>query len=484
MMTIAKLFQSTLVMTLPLSLAACGGGSDQTTATSTGASTSTGAGTGGADAGGGGGAGGGQVVGPCSPEALKDTQGAKTYFVAVNEPGASNSTCDGLAPTDQGNGHCPFKDLSSPSVVALLDGTKSTRLELRAGTYLVNNWDGLRVNGAGTSEAERLVLTSYKGEKVVLDVPIPDGAGCVAPNMPGCVRQVVRVLGQYTAVQGLTIQNGLGYNLEVNGGAHHLVRCNILTETADFPMRSDCLKLDGNTTDIDVLHNEFSHFRSQAIDMTNVSDVLVEGNDFHDPHDADAGATGCKYGARDVIIRGNNIHDLGSSTKTSVFSLGGTGSPHPDDFEAYRIHVVSNRISNVQGKLAQYASCKDCTFEKNDASNVGAGVLLSASATGLPECSADPAGCKAISGAVITGNRMKNFHGGGNAATANIFIVVDMGEANGLAAGDNIYCAPAAGAHRFGWLGGFIAFTDWVKASGTDASSKALVDGDPLCQGW
>src|SRR6185503_4563372 len=161
-------------------------------------------------------------------------------------------------------------------------------------------------------------------------------------------------------------------------------------------------------------------WRSQAIDMTNVSDVLVEGNDFHDPHDADGGATGCKFGASDVTIRDNTIHDLGSSTKTSVFSLGGTGSPHPDDVEASRIHVVSNRVSNVQGKLAQVASCKDCTFEKNDASNVGGGVLLSAAATGLPECTADPAGCKATSGALISGNRMRDFHGGGNPAQANV----------------------------------------------------------------
>lgn len=74
----------------------------------------------------------------------------------------------------------------------------------------------------------------------------------------------------------------------------------------------------------------------------------MEGNDFHGPHDADGGATGSKLGASDVVIRNNAIHDLGSSTKTSVFSLGGTGTPHAGDFEAYRIHVMANRIWNVQ----------------------------------------------------------------------------------------------------------------------------------------
>ncbi len=487
MNTLSKLIPSTFILLLPLSIGGCGAGPNQAATSSSASGSSSGtSGAGGGDAGAGG-AGGGAVGGPCSPEALKDPQVAKTYFVAINEPGASNTACDGLSPTDQGNGHCPFKDLSSPSVAGLLDGAKSTRLELRTGTYLVSGWDGLRVTGAGASEAERVVLSSHAGEQVTLDVPSPDGALCMgpgAPMMPECVREVVRVSGQYTAVQGLTIRNGLAYNLEVTAGAHHLVRCNTLTETADFPMRSDSMKLDGQATDTKIMNNEFTKFRSQAIDMAGVNNVLVEGNNFHDPHDADAGATGCKFGTSDVTIHDNSVHDLGSSTKTSVFSLGGTGSPHPDDLEAYRIHVVGNRVSNVQGKVAQFVSCQDCSFEKNDVSNVGGGVLLSAAATGMPDCSAIPTGCKPTSGALISGNRMKKLTGGGNPAAANVFIYMDPGQEGGFSAGTNVYCAPMADAHRFGWQNALIPFSNWVTASGTDASSQALVDTDAACQGW
>lgn len=489
MVQIARLIQGTLAIALPLSLAACSSVTETAAATGAGGAggSGNGSGGGGAGAGGGGGAGGGAASDPCSAEALADPKVATTYFVAMNEPGASNDACDGLAPTDEGNGRCPFKDLSSPAVLALLDGAKGTRLELRAGTYVVTGWDGLRVNGAGSSEGERVVLTSHKGEEVVIDVATPDGAGCTddtAPTKPECVRQVIRVSGQYTAVQGLKIQNGLGYNLEVTGGAHHLVRCNTLTETVDFPLRSDSLKLDGGATDIDVLHNKFSKWRSQAIDMTEVFDVLVEGNEFYDPHDADGGATGCKLGASDVMIRGNTVHDLGSSTQTHVFSLGGTGTPHADDFEAYRVQVVANRVSNVQGILAQMVSCQDCAIEGNDVWNVGAGVLLSAAATGLPECEASASGCKATSGARVVGNRMRGLHGGGDPAQSNVFVFAEAGEADELFAADNVYCAPSEGAHRFGWLGALIPFSEWVAASGTDATSQALIDGDPACAGW
>ena len=73
------------------------------------------AGGGGADAEGGGAEGGGAEGGaapedPCSIEALAEPTAATTYYLAIGEPGADNEACDGLAPTDEGGGHCPFKD--------------------------------------------------------------------------------------------------------------------------------------------------------------------------------------------------------------------------------------------------------------------------------------------------------------------------------------------------------------------------------------
>lgn len=461
-------------------------GTSATSTATTSASTGTGDDPTGGD-GSSGSTGGGVDPSACSPDALDEPFAGVTYYLAVNDPGADNDACDGLAPTDEGGGHCPFKDFTSTATRALLDGKKSVRVALRKGTYVVYGWDGIRVTGIGTSEAERVILTSYRGEEVVLDTAAPDGAPCMgdAPDtVPECVRETVRISGHYTLVQGLTVQNGLGYHIEISGGDHHLVRCNRVQETVVFPGRSDALKLDGGANAVTIQNNEFLRWRSQAIDLTGVHDVLIEANDFHDPLDADGGAVGMKFGTADVTIRDNTIHDLGSSTAAHVFSLGGTGSPHPDDAQAYRLTVTGNRISNVKGILGQFVSCQNCAFEGNDASDVGAGLLLSAASTASPECSASPDGCKPTTDARITGNRMRNFLGGGDPDGANIFIAIESGEATGFTAGDNLYCAPSESDPRFFLFDTYFPFAEWTAASGTDASSSPAAATDPRCAGW
>lgn len=418
---------------------------------------------------------------PCSAAALSELNVATTYYVATNEPGADNEACDGLVPSDEGGGHCPFKDLTSTRTKSLLDNVAGVRVELRTGTYVISDWEGFHVTGIGSSSEQSAILSSYAGEQVVLDVAIPDGAGCAVVNgtpMPGCVREVVRVSGQYTVVQGITVQNGLGYQLEVYGGNHHLIRCNRFLVTQDFAMRSDMLKGDAAASDVEVRDNEFSDWNSGAIDITGVGPWLIEHNEFHDPRDPNANVTGGKYGTHDIIVRDNTIHDMAGTGE--VFSLGGTGSPHPDEYEAYRIQIVRNHIARAEVKVVQFVSCQDCSFENNDLSNVGGGVLLSSAANGLPECSASSTGCKATTGARITGNRMRNLDGGGDPSQANIFMWADTGEV-GFEAGDNTYCAPDAGDARFGWMGSLVTFAEWTSSTGTDQSSRALSASDPAC---
>jgi parallel beta-helix repeat protein len=424
---------------------------------------------------------------PCSAEDMREPRAATTYYIAVEQAGADNAACDGLSPMDAGGGHCPFKDFTAERTLRLLDGVKSTRVEVRAGHYVIHGWDGLRVTGTGSDDSERIVLSAYGDEKPVLDVASPDGTGCMAasaPDTPECVREVVRVSGTYTAVQGLTIQNGLGYHVEVTGGAHHRLRCNVLGETVAFAMRSDCLKLDGGATDIEVQHNDFSRFRSQAIDMAQVSGVLVEDNDFHDPIDADAGATGAKFGVRDITIRNNRVHDMGGSAKMHAFALGGTGTEHPDDHSAYAVHVESNHVWNIRGLFAQVSSCADCTIEGNDVWNAGAGIHLSDSGTGRSECTSGTNGCGPSSGMLIAHNRMRAFDGGGEANQANVFVFVDPGEQSGLAVHDNLYCASAAADARFGFGGELLGFDAWSVAIGSDANSSVLASSDAQCKAF
>jgi hypothetical protein len=476
---VAVLVASMLLIGCSSDLAPIGGGGSSSDGGSAGQGPGGGAGAGGD---GGMGAAGGEPH-PCDQAALAEPAATTTYFVAINEPGADNDVCDGLAPTDEGGGHCPFQDLSSPALLALLDGAVDVRVELREGTYLVRGWDGLRIAGAGTSEAERLVVSAYPGERPILDVPDPTGAGCSVDPMsnPDCVRQVVRVGGTYTWVQGLTVQNGLAYDLEVNGGAHHTVRCNTFRYTAEFAQRSDQLKIDGGADDVLVQHNDFSGFRSQAIDMTGVSNVVIEHNDFHDPFDQDAGATGCKLGARDITIRDNDVYDLGSDPRTHAFAMGGTGAPHDHDFAAYRVHVVNNRVWNVAGIVAQVVSCDDCSVEGNVAWNIAAGVLLSASGSETPgECTTAPNGvCLGSRGVVISDNALTT--------TSDIFVVVEANQATGLSAAQNTYCASSVAAARFGWQPAAadpiaqVGFGEWQALSETDTTSQVLLAGDPAC---
>ena len=421
---------------------------------------------------------------PCSIEALREPRASKVYYVAIGEPGADDQACDGLAPSDQGNGHCPFRDFDSDRTRALLDGVADTEVELRAGTYALHGWDGLRITGTGSSEVERVMLSAYPGEHPVLDVASPDGQGCTAanaPDNPQCVREVLRISGTYTLVQGITVQNGLGYHVEITGGAHHQFRCNTLHETVAFPMRSDCMKIDAGANDVQVLHNDFSRFRSQAIDMTDVHDVLIEDNEFHDPVDDDAGATGSKLGASAIVIRNNRVHDMGPATSMHAFSLGGTGTLQYDhDHAASELQLIGNQVWNIAGIMAQLVSCASCTVEDNTLWNAGGGLRLSSAATGSDQCGV-AGGCGPNQGTRIRGNRMRALDGGGDAAQANVFVFVDPGEAGGLRADDNVYCAPAAGDARFGVDGELVDFSAWQAATSTDATSAARASSDASC---
>lgn len=423
---------------------------------------------------------------PCQDAPMGPPTSA-TYYVATGIVGADNAACDGLSDTDEGSGHCPFRDFASPRTASLLDGVAGVKVVVRAGTYRITGWDGLRVTGIGNAESERVVLTSYPGEAVVFDVPSPDGALCSGADPssnPDCVRQVVRMSGSYTWVQGIRVQNGLAYDAEVTSGAHNVIRCMKFAYTAEFPQRSDELKLD-DSDDVLVQYSSFTGWHSQGVDMAHITNVTVEGNEFSRPHDADSGATGAKFGSRGVIVRNNQVHDLGSDVHAHAFSLGGTGSPHADAYEAEDIHVIGNHVSNIAGILAQVVSCKGCSVENNDLSNAGGGVLVSGAAVGSPECSASATGCLPSEGTRLIGNRMRDLNGGGDPNQSNIFVAVEAQADTGVDAGENLYCVTAPAGARFIWgAQGAVGFAEWQTLSGTDTTSVAAASDDPACSAF
>ncbi len=424
-------------------------------------------------------------AGPCSIEALREPVVATNYFVAAEVPGADDDNCDGLAPTDEGGGRCPFRSLAAVTRRGLLIDKFGVRVSLRTGRYIIAGWQGMAVNGAGSNLGEATILSNYEGEEAVLDVPSPDGVNCDVSNFetdPDCVRQLLVMSGRFSIVQGLTIQNGLAHHVEIRGGSDQLLRCNQIAETVSFGMRSDLVKLSGGATRVNIRHNRLSRFWSQAIDITGVHKVVIEDNEIFDSADPAGGATGSKYGSRNITIRNNTIHGVCPGGDGVVFSLGGTGSAHPDDAAAYTIVVEGNTVYDSPCKVAQFVSCQDCRFDNNDITNVGAGVLLSGAATGLPECSTSTTGCQATHGVSFQGNRLRRLHGGGDPDVADSFFHGEAGEGVALVASNNVYCTSVGGAAKFAYEGHPLDFAAWQAATGTDQGSRVLPQTAAPCE--
>ena len=335
-----------------------------------------------------------------------------TYYVASQESGADNEKCDGLAPTNQGNGKCPFRDFTGTKPLHLLDNARGVALVIRQGTYTIP--DGLNINGAGSSEGDRVTIASYQNEAVVLD----------GRNSS---RELLQISGQYVTVQGLTLQNSAGYNLEVRGGKQIVIQNNRFLANG----ASDSLKGDGGASDVSVRDNDFSQWDSQAIDITGVSRWTIERNRIHDSKGVDAKAIGIKFASRDITVVNNEI------SNTQGMSLGGTSSAHSEPFEAYNLMVRDNTFTNVTAFAAEFYSCSNCQFQNNKITAAGAGMrLLSASTEGTSGC---PGGCKPSEGVTVTGNQLRGLVGG-HGGVPDLFWAIEPTEISGLSTGNNTYC--------------------------------------------
>ncbi len=381
-------------------------------------------------------------------------QSGPTYYVAVNEPGADDERCDGLSPVNAGNGHCPFKDFLSHRTFELLSDVAGVRVEVRAGVYTFSG-EGLTVRGTGTSEAGRVVLTAYQNEAVVFDGR-------------NSLRELIRVSGQFTALERVTVRNAAAYNVQIGGGHDHLVQCNRFLANVS----SDSLKAVEDAGATLVRFNDFSQWDSQAIDMAYAHDWTIADNDFHDPESASGNAIGGKFGTRDVLITRNHFRN------TRGLSFGGGSSPHPQDFEAYNLVAEHNTFENVAGPIVKFYSCSSCAFRDNDASNVGGGIVLGGDRLEGPSGCAG--GCRPTAGASVERNRLRDLHG----SPPDIFWFVYSSETSGLVAGGNVYCTAAGENAQFTVDDRMLSFFDWTRAMGADSSSTAGTVGQGVCTGW
>jgi hypothetical protein len=373
------------------------------------------------------------------------------YYVATNEPGASNTTCDGLAPTALSVSRCPFKDFSSQTLRSKLINGVDVRVEVRAGTYTLTAFgDAILLHGAGSSFAQATTLTNYPGE-----VPVFDGSNAT--------REVIRLSGRFVVVLGLTVQNAGAYNIEARGVQGCLIANNRILQN----FASDALKGDGGAADCMVQGNLFAGWDSQAIDLAGVSRWTITGNAFTGGRGVAAKCLGMKFYAVDVTVSHNTF------TNCYGIAMGGTSSPHAEPVEALRLVVEANSFSNMHFMAVDVYACQGCSFRGNVIAGSDYGLRLAGVASQGASGCRNGAGCDPTTGFTARDNTWQNVHGA-SPNPNNVFWVADRTELTGLSTGGNRYCQVAPVAERFAIDGVFLDFATWQTRTGTDATSRVL----------
>ena len=415
-----------------------------------------------------------------------DQPGRTTYYVAIDEPGADNETCDGLSPVDKGNGHCPFRDFSSARVRETLyrgsDGIVGTRrvtLVVREGTYPIvplNAIEGepnipLWIYGSGASEAEAVVLAAYPGETPVLDGTCdPSLPECASPEDPGRLWTILQAWGHWIRVEGITFDNAHKWNITVQA-SQACFRDNRLL--GPYGSDSDSVKsFNGSGPAVVVRQNEFTGHGEQAMDLTNAWDWVIEGNEIHDG----VAGIGGKFGMHEVAIRGNYFHHL---ARTAMGT--GTSSDHRYPYEAWDIRFEDNRVEDVGGHAFQIVFCARCSIRNNSVTRAVYGISMPNQ--GPSGC---PGGCRPSTAIEIVNNRFREMLGATKGGVPpDLFVAVDPTVVADIIAADNLYCVGSGSRAAF-WRGGeeILDFAAWIAAVETDSSSSVLPLADPECSSW
>lgn len=346
---------------------------------------------------------------------------ARTYYVAANEPGASNEN-NGLYPDYRGGRDGPFKDLNDWDRVRgkLYDAEDGVKMVLRKGEYVVRNIgeDGLVLNGNGDA-SHPIILTGYPGETAIL-TSTPD------------VTVTIQIHGQYGILQNLIITSvgDSKWNVIVTGDKSIIRNCVFMG-----PVHQDSLKIGNEANNAFIFNNDISWYGSQAVDNFG-HNILVKKNRIHHDASGKGNAVGTKGGTRNMVVAHNVFHDLNGG-----ITFGGTG-----DLKKYRkdkkgdlLHAtinpvaVENTFYNIAGSAVYFQSALNGVFQDNTVYDTVAGFRVGLDAdvfntrwkkyaVGLPK----------TRGTIIRNNRMANILGG------DVFLVEEYAR-QGLVSENNIY---------------------------------------------
>ncbi|MFC1611353.1 Ig-like domain-containing protein [Myxococcota bacterium] len=350
-----------------------------------------------------------------------------TFYVATDEPGASNTLCDGLAAVDEGNGHCPYKDFTAPQTMKW-SRARNITMVVKPGTYYVqqqfaiddgnceaigNHWDfaGIWITAQrGISFEERVILRGDNAEGEVILAGLGCDGVCCATDDEYDKRplHLLDVYGHQVEVSGFTFKDA-AYHDVVWGASHSRFYDNVLFG----PLHWDADSLKGaGAYDVEVSGNVFDGFNNQAIDIAGTNhDWIIENNIFKNGHD---GALGGKCGTHDVIFRYNTVFGLTNTIWDGKRYAVGTGSCHiskPWQIEEFcdvlsaepcysveRLLIYGNTFSDLSGWLtngkafgaAGLYSCFDCQFYDNDISDADFGFASVEPDYGDPTDPTDP----------------------------------------------------------------------------------------------
>lgn len=381
---------------------------------------------------------------------------ARTYHVALHEPGASNHN-NGLFPTYRGGENGPFKDFNDPKVRAKLDGpTDGARLVVHRGTYWIEDMGegGILVRGEG-DELHPAILSGAPGETAI-----------VVPAASLKTREPILVDGQHGIVENLVIKRiGNKYDLLVVG-KDSIVRNNVF----EGPWFGDAMKVGAQAEGCLIFNNDFSRHGSQAVDSFG-SDILIKDNRVHDDASGRGMGFGTKGGTRNHVYVGNTLHDLHGG-----FAGGGTGNLdryQRDDGgnllpAATGVVIVGNTAYNIEREVVSFQSCKNCSFEDNLVYDSFGGFHVGLAPNQLEGAFRDlAAGLPVTEGITIRHNRFANM-------TSGFFGLVEEHARKGFVSEGNTYFSDRAPmfALRDSELHK-LSLQEFQEKLGTDRTSKA-----------
>ncbi|MBI4182057.1 MAG: right-handed parallel beta-helix repeat-containing protein [Candidatus Aenigmarchaeota archaeon] len=394
-------------------------------------------------------------------------QAERTFYIATNEPGASNEN-DGLSPTAQG-GSGPWKDFSALRERDLVAGDA---VAVREGTYFVTTEEGkkgISIKSGGTA-AKPVRVYASPGEAVVLEGGYTSNQADTVRQDPKAYSSMIHPRGSYLILEGFTVKGCYVICFTLFGVDHLILKDNTVQGGLE-----DGIKTTTTASNILIMGNDFSGFFNEAIDVFGAQRAYIMNNEFHDPDRGRGDPSAVlwtKGGARDIRIWYNNFRDVVGNNH--ILILGGCCWNSWDgqagvDPVAQDVEARGNVLTNVElaGTYAYRGAlgvegCRNCTFLDNVVDGAESGIGIHPTQDRDTGISLPPKDIQ------ISGNRLVGISSGR-------MVNIKSDSAEGLVMRDNTYYTDSSPTFR---LGNDVLNQQQFQAREYDAGSAILPAGD------